>query len=44
MTNKKKDYQEPALDVIKMKYCARLLDDSYDAEHPDARQNDMDDY
>lgn len=38
MTNKKKYYQEPILDVIKMKYCARLLDATSD---PEARQNDL---
>lgn len=48
MTNKKKDYQKPALDIIKMKSLPYLqTTPSGDAEEggkPDARQNDMDDY
>ena len=43
MTNNKKDYQEPAFYVIKVRRL-NLLDDSHDAEDPDARQNDTDDY
>lgn len=39
MTNKKKYYQEPILDVIKMKYCARLLEATTD---PDARHQGHD--
>ena len=43
MKDKKKNYQEPALNVIKMKHCARLLAGSEDAWEPGhtARQNDM---
>ena len=44
MKDQKKNYQEPALNVVKMKHCARLLAGSNDAEegHADpARQNDM---
>lgn len=42
MKDQKKNYQEPALNVIKMKHCARLLAGSEDAWEPGgARQNDM---
>lgn len=44
MTNKKKDYQKPALDIIKMKSLPYLQTTSGDAEEggkPNARQNDL---
>ena len=44
MKDQKKNYQEPALNVIKMKHCARLLAGSNADESdkdPGARQNDM---
>ncbi len=42
MTNKKKDYQEPALDVIKVRRLNLLVGDSHDAEDPDARHQGHD--
>ena len=50
MTNKKKNYQEPALNVIKMRSPLCIQDESVPAEGGGgkdpggARQNDMDDY
>ena len=48
MKDQKKNYQEPALNVIKMRSLPCLQDDSPTAENqgsdPGARQNDMDDY
>ena len=43
MKDKKRNYQEPALNVIKMRSLPCLQDDSYDADQPGntARQNDM---
>ena len=43
MKDQKKNYQEPALNVIKMRSRVCILDDSYDADQPGsgARQNDM---
>ena len=42
MMNKKKIYQEPTYHIIKVRRL-NLLNDSYDAEDPDARHNNMDD-
>ena len=41
MTHKKKEYQEPTLDVVKLRM-PKLLDDSYPAVDPDARRCDFD--
>ena len=43
MTNKKKEYQEPSLDVIKLRM-PKLLDESNSAEHDGnlARRYDFD--
>ena len=45
MKDQKKNYQEPALNVIKMRSRGCILNDSHDADNPDpdpgARQNDM---
>lgn len=43
MKDQKKNYHEPAVNVVKMKHCARLLAGSDDATEPGntARQNDM---
>jgi hypothetical protein len=42
MKDQKKNYQEPALNVIKMRPMPCLQDDSHDATEPGgARQNDM---
>ena len=51
MKDKKRNYHEPAVNVVKMKHCARLLAGSDDATDPEkdphgedpnpARQNDM---
>lgn len=43
MKDQKKNYQEPALNIIKMRSRACILNDSDDATEPGntARQNDM---
>jgi hypothetical protein len=44
MKDQKKNYQEPALNIIKMRFRGCILNDSHDADNPDpdpARQNDM---
>jgi hypothetical protein len=42
MKDQKKNYQEPALNIIKMRSRGCILKDSYDATEPGgARQNDM---
>ena len=43
MKDQKKNYQEPALNIIKMRSRGCILNDSYDADQPGntARQNDM---
>jgi len=42
---KKKEYQEPTYQIIKVRSKLSLLDDSVPADdpHPHARHNDMDD-
>lgn len=42
MTNKKKDYQEPTLEVIKIWNKLSLLDATQDGPDPGARQNGHD--
>ena len=41
MTNRKKEYKEPSLDVIKLRM-PKLLDDSVPAVEPGARRYDFD--
>lgn len=44
MKDKKRNYHEPAVNVVKMKHCARLLagsDADESGKDPGARQNDM---